>query len=231
MTFKSYTLSCMTTLIALTVSSTCVTMAATSRPYIVRPADTLYKISVAKGVTLKAIEAANPQIKNFADIWAGESINVPVSGASGTKPTVHRKSTATVRVSEIIAHAKTYLGIPYVWGGSHPNPGFDCSGFVQYVFGQCGITLPRQSHDQATIGKPVSRNALKPGDLLFFANTDSYAALYANHVTHVGIYIGHDAMIESSSTHHDEGVVVIRNVFSNPFYKTHYYGARNVISP
>ncbi|SIS68019.1 C40 family peptidase [Alicyclobacillus vulcanalis] len=129
----------------------------------------------------------------------------------------------------ILTYAKSFLGTPYTWGGDTPQTGFDCSGFVEYVFAHFGIQLPRESHDQATVGTPVSMANLQPGDLLFFSDTDSNAALYANHVTHVGIYMGNGAMIESSSAHNGEGVVIVQNVFQNPYYVAHYYGARDVI--
>lgn len=192
--------------------------------YVVRSPDTLYRIAAAHGVTLASIEAANPQIKNFNDIWAGESIHLPPNriGPGRVRP--------QSSVHGIIAGAKSFMGIKYVWGGSNPKQGFDCSGFVQYVFKQYGIHLPRQSHDQATVGLSVPRSRLKPGDLLFFSNTDSFARYYSNRVTHVAIYIGDGDMIESSSTHHDEGVTIIHNVFANSFYKSHYYGARDVLS-
>jgi peptidoglycan DL-endopeptidase LytE len=88
--------------------------------------------------------------------------------------------------------------------------------------------LPRESHDQATVGTPVSPSDLQPGDLLFFKDTDSLASNYANQVTHVGIYIGNGSMVESTSVN-NKGITIIHNVFSNSYYVSHYYGARNVI--
>lgn len=79
----------------------------------------------------------------------------------------------------IIANAKQYLGVPYVWGGTTPA-GFDCSGLVQYVFAANGISLPRTTYEQQAVVTPVSLDALQPGDLVFWG-----ASAY-----HVGIYIG-----------------------------------------
>ncbi|WP_407311972.1 C40 family peptidase [Desulfosporosinus sp. SB140] len=73
------------------------------------------------------------------------------------------------KANAIIATAEKYIGAPYLWGGESPK-GFDCSGFVQYVFAQNGISLPRVSSDQANIGTPINFNALEPGDLIFFIN-------------------------------------------------------------
>lgn len=208
--------------------------------YIVQPGDTMYKISVAQNVSLTALEAVNPTMTDYTNLAIGQVINIPMSSSDAATSILTSTSSAPLTTSSpataspsinrqsIIAYAKTLIGIPYVWGGQTTS-GFDCSGFVQYVFNHFGITLPRESHDQATVGTSVSQSNLQPGDLLFFQNTDSYAGLYANHVTHVGIYIGNGAMIESSSSHNNEGVVIVQNVFSNAFYVAHYYGAKDVL--
>lgn len=87
-------------------------------------------------------------------------------------------SDATAR--NIIATAMQYIGVPYVWGGTTPA-GFDCSGLVQYVFAQNGISLPRTTYDQIAVVQQVSLVALQPGDLVFWGGASPY---------HVGIYIG-----------------------------------------
>lgn len=204
--------------------------------YQIAPGDTLYKIASAHGVTLTALERANPQITNYTNLTIGQTLFIPTYSTYSTPAAVASTSTASTTGSTttlgqaIINYAEQYIGTPYVWGGNSPSTGFDCSGFVQYVYGHFGITLPRESHDQATVGTSVSQAALQPGDLLFFTDTDALASEYANHVTHVGIYIGNGAMIESATANNDEGVVIVNNVFSNPYYVSHYYGARNVLS-
>jgi cell wall-associated NlpC family hydrolase len=90
----------------------------------------------------------------------------------------------------IVAIAARYLGTPYKYGGTSPQTGFDCSGFVQYVYRQAGITLPRTSMTQQQIGRRVSMNALLPGDLVF----RGYPAY------HVGIYVGNGQAIHSPHT-------------------------------
>lgn len=204
-----------------------------SSTYTIQPGDTLYKVSVAQHVSLTSLEEANPQITNYADILVGQQINLP-SPSSASSSSISLTDTTsspaprpqTVSRQDIVNYAETFEGTPYVWGGTSPSSGFDCSGYVQYVYAHFGITLDRQSLDQATQGTSVTEGELQPGDLLFFANTDSYAYLYANHVTHVGIYIGKGAMIVDSSS---RGVTIVNHVFSNPYYMSHYYGARNVI--
>ena len=79
---------------------------------------------------------------------------------------------------KVVSIAMSYLGVPYVWGGSSPG-GFDCSGLVMYAFAQLGISLPHSSYAQFNYGTPVSYDDLQPGDLVFF-----------DALGHVGIYIG-----------------------------------------
>ncbi len=86
--------------------------------------------------------------------------------------------------SSIVSVAEQYMGVPYVWGGTSPS-GFDCSGFTQYVFRQCGYSINRTADAQYSNGSYVSYDSLQAGDLVFFANTYS-----ASGITHVGIYIG-----------------------------------------
>jgi peptidoglycan DL-endopeptidase CwlO len=99
------------------------------------------------------------------------------------------RGTTVISSNSVIAYASNFLGIPYVWGGSSPS-GFDCSGFTQYVFAHFGVNLPRVSEAQQNVGAYVSRNNLKPGDLVFFGNP----------AYHVGIYVGNGNMIDAPHT-------------------------------
>ena len=91
---------------------------------------------------------------------------------------------------EVCAIAARYLGVPYRYGGASPSTGFDCSGFVMYVYAQIGISLPHYSGSQQQMGRPVSMSALLPGDLVF----RGYPAY------HVGIYVGGGTVIHSPHT-------------------------------
>ena len=100
-------------------------------------------------------------------------------------------SGATASESAVVAQAQKYIGVPYLWGGTDPSKGLDCSGFTQLVYGNLGIDLPRTSSQQATAGKPVaSLNDARPGDLVFFDYSTGRAG-----VDHVGVYIGNGKMI------------------------------------
>lgn len=91
----------------------------------------------------------------------------------------------------VIAYASNFLGTPYLWGGTTPA-GFDCSGFTQYVYRHFGISIGRTTYDQINDGYAVSRDQLKPGDLVFYGQGGS--------PTHVGIYVGNGMYINSPRT-------------------------------
>lgn len=93
------------------------------------------------------------------------------------------------RYGHVVGIALQYLGVPYVWGGSSPSTGFDCSGFVMYVFAQVGVSLPHHAASQWGYGTPISREQLAPGDLVFFSG-----------LGHMGIYIGGNQYVHAPHT-------------------------------
>jgi len=113
----------------------------------------------------------------------------------------------------VVGIAMQYLGTPYRWGGSSPSTGFDCSGFVMYVFSRVGVSLPRVVSAQYTVGVPVSRSELQPGDIVFF-----------NGLGHNGIYIGGNQFIHSP---HTGDVVKISSITG--YYSSGWVGARRVL--
>jgi cell wall-associated NlpC family hydrolase len=106
-------------------------------------------------------------------------------------------STAPNRAAaEAVSYAFAQIGTPYVWGGETPGVGFDCSGLVQAAYAAAGVAIPRTSGPQWLALPHVSLTALRPGDLLFFNPGEFYPGLPG----HVGIYIGHDRMIDAPHT-------------------------------
>ncbi len=127
------------------------------------------------------------------------------------------KPSASAVGEKIVQTAKTHLGKPYVYGASGPNA-FDCSGFTSYVFAACGISLPRTSSAQATVGTTIDRNSLQAGDLVFFNTSGTGRA------SHVGIYDGNGGVIHAAS---GQGRIVI-NSMSSTYFSTRYLWAKRV---
>ena len=113
--------------------------------------------------------------------------------------------------------ARRYLGVRYVFGGTDPSVGLDCSGLVQLVFHQLGIGLPRTAQQQFDATSRIPPDHLQPGDLVFFART--YADPH-DWITHVGIYIGDGQQINAPT---DGQVVSIQPVFTG-FWGDHFVG-------
>ena len=107
----------------------------------------------------------------------------------------------------VVAYARNFLGIRYQWGGASPHTGFDCSGFVRFVYGHFGIPLPHSSFGDLVRGHHVQRRWLQAGDLVFFAGA-----------SHVGIYLGSGRFIDAPHT----GAVVRISTM----HDYGYYGAR-----
>lgn len=147
----------------------------------------------------------------------GKSTGTPVSVSALKNSSNYIVGSSNSTVVGLIATAKKYIGVKYVWGGSSPS-GFDCSGFVQYVFKQHGISLNRTVVTQYQHGYAVSRNNLQPGDLVFFQNT------YTTGLSHIGIYIGNGEFIHASSS---QGVTISQ--LSNSYWSSHYHSARRVL--
>lgn len=143
-----------------------------------------------------------------------------LSDSQTSSSTSSNTTSTSTSASKLVSYAKSLLGKPYVWGAQGPSS-FDCSGFTYYVFKNCAnITLPRTSVDQSTYGITVSKSNLKVGDLVFF---DTDGANDGN-VSHVGIYIGSNQFIHSSST---KGKVVISD-FTN-YYNNAFVRAKRVL--
>ncbi len=120
------------------------------------------------------------------------------------------------RGEDVVATAKKHIGVPYKYGGTSPT-GFDCSGFVQYVYGQHGKQLPRTADKQFETGTLVQARNLKHGDLVFFTTTEKGAS-------HCGIFIGYGKFIHASSS---RGVMI--SSLGDMYWKPRYLGARRIL--
>jgi cell wall-associated NlpC family hydrolase len=120
--------------------------------------------------------------------------------------------------SGVVEVALEAIGTPYVWGGTGDN-GFDCSGLIQYSYGQFGIQVPRVSTDQLRVGREVETrtSSLRRGDILGFSGK------VGGKSTHVGLYVGNGEFIHSSSSG-----VRISNL-ANPYWQQHFIEARRVV--
>jgi peptidoglycan DL-endopeptidase CwlO len=147
----------------------------------------------------RTVAAAAPGT-SFADALSGAGDTLATSDASnGTAPAVGSGTGQAV-----VDEARKYLGVPYVWGGTNPRTGLDCSGLVQQVYEKFGIDLPRVSYQQARAGQAVSGLAqAQPGDILAFGSP----------VHHVAIYMGDGKMIEAPRPGKD---VQISDVYETP---------------
>ncbi|HET9461233.1 MAG TPA: NlpC/P60 family protein [Gaiellaceae bacterium] len=117
------------------------------------------------------------------------------------------------RYSQVVPIALQYLGVPYVWGGASPSTGFDCSGFIMYVYAQIGVSLPHHAASQFAYGTPVSREQLAPGDLVFFDG-----------LGHAGIYIGGGQFVHAP---HTGDVVKISSIYDS-WYAATWVGGRRL---
>ncbi|MBC8061565.1 MAG: C40 family peptidase [Clostridiaceae bacterium] len=101
------------------------------------------------------------------------------------------RGVSTISDNNVIAYATNFLGTPYLWGGTSPSTGFDCSGFTQYVYAHFGVRVGRTTYDQINNGVGVSKGELQTGDLVFFGS---------NGPTHMGMYVGNGTYIHAPRT-------------------------------
>lgn len=132
------------------------------------------------------------------------------------RPDTAQSTEVSSLAQQIVDYSKTLQGIKYVYGG-YSTKGFDCSGFTKYVYAHFGITIPRSSSEYVSFGKKVSKENLRPSDILLF-DTDNNGTC-----GHVGIYLGNDKFIHASTS---KGKVIIMTLSE---YRGKYIGARRVI--
>ena len=141
------------------------------------------KAAEEEAARLRALQSATPvvQVNNNG----GKPQSIVVGSGAGTASS-----------GGAISTAKQFLGRAYVWGGSNPTTGFDCSGLVQWSYKQAGVSLPRTASQQYLATQRISASEARVGDLVFFS--------YGSGVAHVGIYLGNNTMIDAQN----KGVVI-----------------------
>jgi peptidoglycan DL-endopeptidase LytE len=187
----------------------------TSTQYIVKKGDTLSQIGAKFGVTVQQLKSWNNLSSDL--IFIGQKLNISGKQVAAAKPENQSKTETTQSVdtnydvSTLVNTAKSLMGTPYVWGGTAPG-GFDCSGFIYYVYNKAGKKVVRTSA-AGYYSRSYYVNQPQIGDLVFFENT------YKAGISHMGIYLGNNQFIHASSS----SGVTISNL-NNSYYKKHFDG-------
>lgn len=126
----------------------------------------------------------------------------------------HPALPASIR-DDLARTARSFIGIPYHWGSSHPGDGLDCSGLVLAVYRLNGLSVPRTSREQYSQGTPVLKNRLAKGDLVFFTTSGT------RRISHVGVYIGNNRFIHAPGT----GKTICSESLSSDYFRGRFMGA------
>lgn len=154
------------------------------------------KAAEEEAARLRALQAARPVVNVNNSNSNNSNKNNNNNIGSKPQPIVVGSGAGTASSGDAISTAKQFLGRAYVWGGSNPTTGFDCSGLVQWSYKQAGVSLPRTASQQYLATKRISASEARVGDLVFFS--------YGSGVAHVGIYLGNNTMIDAQN----KGVVI-----------------------
>lgn len=145
---------------------------------------------VQAGIDTKGSDTEISDIENVGTVTTDtENADLDKSDKNTMETTA---GTMLPQAKEIIQYAEQFVGNPYVWGGTSLTEGADCSGFVQSVYNEFGISLPRTSREQAVVGEQIALEDASPGDLIFYAEDGV--------VYHVVIYIGDGQSVQAMST-------------------------------
>lgn len=175
----------------------------TTTEYTIQSGDTVGRIAAQFDMTVSSLKKLNNLSSDL--IYAGQKIHVAgLAVTTSTQPAAQSNLASTV-----IQEAKKLIGIPYVWGGSSSS-GFDCSGFIYYVFNKAGFSTGRYNAE-GFYSRSYDVDQPQPGDLVFFKNT------YKKGISHIGIYIGDNQFINAN----DSGVT-IDSLSTNTYFKQHF---------
>ncbi|ASS76219.1 hypothetical protein CIG75_15570 [Tumebacillus algifaecis] len=157
-------------------------------------------VASRSGMNLPIAPVSRPQLEAEQTSAAPDQQQHPQGqrAVSNPAPTLLRDSGATAPLgSQAVSVAMQYRGVPYQYGGTTPS-GFDCSGFIQFIYQQVGVELPRTTHGQLSAGVQIAQSSLQPGDLIFFACGGIASS-------HAGIYVGNGQFIHADA---DRGIMV-----------------------
>lgn len=160
-------------------------------------------------------QASTSQPKYFRQ---GKAIGTVPTGSTSLSSSVTSSYSGTATGAEILSKAQSYLGTPYVYGGASPS-GFDCSGFVYYVYGTFGISVGRTPAAQASAGTQVDKASLQVGDIVLFAGTGGSG------ITHAGIYAGNGQFIHSPNSRS----TVSYSDLNSGYWSEHFYCGIRVV--
>ncbi len=180
--------------------------------------------SMTRGDKLSILESSGDWLKvKTSDGETGWAYGqyIALSKDSDDNTSVKQSDKATDLSEQLVKFSKTLLGTEYVYGGTTPK-GFDCSGFVQYVFKRFDISLERVAASQSTQGSRVSSQDLSAGDLVFFDTDGGH-----NSISHVGIYIGGGQFIHAASGSSTRKVII--SDITSGYYANNFMKARRVI--
>ena len=182
--------------------------------YYFRHASGLFKVRFGNYPTRQAADDAARRLQT-AGVITTYYIALPEDSARARS---RQTGTAYLR-NALVRTAESYLGLPYQWGGTSPETGFDCSGLTMTVYRHNGLSLPRSSRQQFGTGRAVSLQALEPGDLVFFAISRG------RKVSHVGIYRGNGTFVHAPG----EGKTIRIDSLANTYYRQRFTGGRTYL--
>jgi len=190
--------------------------------YTVKSGDTLSALGLQFSITVADLKKLNGLTSD--NIYVGQKLNVGSAVDASNKPSTPPSNNLTtgtpvgttngLSVTKLINSATKLLGTPYAWAGSSLS-GFDCSGFIYYVYNEAGISLPRTS-STGYYSRSFYVNNPQPGDLVFFADT------YQKGISHLGIYLGNNQFIHAG----DNGVEI--SSLNETYWKSHFDGFKRL---